>query len=146
MSNDIKIRVCSSGDLDKIMKIENECFEHPYPEYVFKDYLGSELFLVAENQSEIVGYIITDVRKKEGVVISIAVEPDFQRKGIGKELISKTIDKLSTEYIVLTVRMNNEGAQKFYIELNFERLYVINEYYENNDDAIVMGKKLQKDE
>lgn len=142
MSNDIKIRVCSSGDLDKIMKIENECFEHPYPEYVFKDYLGNDLFLVAENKDEIVGYIITDVRKNEGVVISIAVEPDFQRKGIGKELISKTIEKLSTEYIVLTVRVNNEKAKKFYKELDFERLYAINEYYENNDDAIVMGKKL----
>lgn len=146
MCSDINIRNCSTKDIDRILEIENECFEHPYPEYVFLEYLNSDLFFVAENEETIVGYIITDVRKNEGVIISIAVDTPFQRNGIGRTLIEKTIEKLSTEYVVLTVRVNNESAQKFYEKLGFDQLYVINEYYKNDEDAIVMGKHLSNNE
>lgn len=142
----INIRNCSAKDLERILEIENECFEHPYPEYVFQEYLDSDLFLVAENEEYILGYIMSDVRESEGVIISIAVDTPFQRNGIGKRLIEKTIERLSIEYIVLTVRTNNEGAQKFYERLDFDRLYVIDEYYENDEDAIVMGKQLSDNE
>jgi len=146
MCSDVSIRKCSAKDVDRILEIENECFEHPYPDYVFLDYLDSDLFLVAEKEDNIIGYIISDVRENEGVIISIAVDTKFQRHGIGRRLIEKTIEKLSTEYIVLTVRVNNKRAQKFYEKLDFDRFYVINEYYENDEDAIVMGKKLPNDE
>lgn len=135
-----------NSDLNKVIEIESECFEHPYPEYIFKEYLGDDLFLVADYEGNVLGYVISDVRKNEGVIISIAVDPRFQRQGIGKRLIDKTIELLSTEYIVLTVRINNTSAQNFYEELDFEKFYVINEFYENDEDAIVMGKRLQKDE
>jgi len=146
MCNEINTRVCSKNDIDQVLEIENECFEYPYPEYVFKDYLGSKLFLVAVNEERVLGYIISDIRENEGVVISIAVDPAFQRKGIGKRLIRKTIDNLCTEYIVLTVRVSNNKAQQFYENLGFKRFYLINNYYSNDEDAIVMGKKLKINE
>ncbi len=140
---EINTRICSENDINQVFEIENECFECPYPKHVFKDYLGSELFLVAENEEKVVGYIISDVRENEGVIISIAVDPDFQRQGIGKRLIQKTIENLCTEYIVLTVRVSNNKAQQFYENLGFKRFYLINNYYSNDEDAIVMGKKLK---
>ncbi|MFW5928163.1 MAG: ribosomal protein S18-alanine N-acetyltransferase [Thermoplasmatota archaeon] len=146
MFKEMKIRPCMNSDLNKVIEIESECFEQPYPEDVFTEYLGDDLFLVADHKGDVLGYVISDVRKNEGVIISIAVDPSFQRQGIGKRLIDKTTDLLSTKYVVLTVRINNISAQNFYEELDFEKLYVINEYYENDEDAIVMGKKLQKDE
>ncbi len=146
MCTGINIRTCSVKDIERILEIEYDSFEHPYPEYVFQEYLDSDLFLLAENEDDIIGYIISDVRENEGIIISIAVDTSFRRKGVGKRLIDKTIEKLSTEYIVLTVRVSNESAQKFYKELDFEELYVINEYYDNDEDAIVMGKKLSDNE
>ncbi len=146
MCTGINIRTCSVKDIERILEIEYDSFEHPYPEYVFQEYLDSDLFLLAENEDDIIGYIISDVRENEGIIISIAVDTSFRRKGVGKRLIDKTIEKLSTEYIVLTVRVSNEGAQKFYKKLDFEELYVINEYYDNDEDAIVMGKKLSDNE
>lgn len=138
------IRRCKPDDIDRIMEIEEASFEHPYTELVFYRYFGSELFLVAEEEN-IIGYIIGDEKEGDGWIISIAVTLSERRRGVGEILMEEVIDKFSRgglENVSLTVREDNKIAKRFYENMGFETSGLIEEYYRNGDDAILMEKEI----
>ena len=138
---EINIRECKMDDLNKIIDIEETCFDNPYPDDVFFDYMDSELFLVAEKR-DIVGYIIADERGDKALIISIAVLPEYRREGIGSKLIEKVLEKIKNDFVILTLRINNEEAYKFYQSLGFTYSGIIEDYYENSEDGVLMKKTL----
>jgi len=138
----LSIRKCKKKDILSVIKIENESFEYPYRENIFYYFLNSNKFLVAEVEGKVVGYIISSIRGDEGLIISIAVLPSHRRKGIGKALMEKSIELLETDVVMLTLREHNRAALNFYNKLGFKIKGIIKEYYENDDDAIVMKKRI----
>lgn len=81
----------------------------------------------------------------EGDITSVAVEPEFRRKGLANELIcefEKTLPN-NTENIFLEVRESNVPAIKLYQKCGFEKLSVRKNFYSNpRENAVVMVKKL----
>lgn len=79
----------------------------------------------------------------EGDITSVAVEPDFRRKGLAQKLITE-FEKLlpdSTENIFLEVRESNNPAIRLYEKCGFERLSVRKNFYINpRENAVVMIK------
>lgn len=82
----------------------------------------------------------------EGDITSVAVEPDFRRKGLAQRLIEE-FEKIiphNTENIFLEVRESNFSAIKLYEKCGFERLSVRKNFYTNpRENAIVMVKKVK---
>ncbi len=136
------IRVCEEKDLEPIVEIEKESFDHPYSPYIFEKFLGSDIFLLAEVDEKVVGYIMGDIRGEYGLLVSIAVLPDFRREGIGTRLIDELIERMDVPSLRLTLRPHNRGAFDFYKNMGFRYVGVIKDYYKNDDNAIVMEKSL----
>jgi ribosomal-protein-alanine N-acetyltransferase len=82
---------------------------------------------------------------KKGHIVSVAVLPEHQRKGIGKALAEKTLEGMinyGVGEIYLEVRIGNQPAIVLYKKLNFKVIRRIIGYYRDGEDAYVMAKKI----
>jgi ribosomal-protein-alanine N-acetyltransferase len=134
------IRDCTPDDLLHIIDIEQQSFAHPYPLCVFKKYLRT-MFLVAEDQHYITGYIIAVKMGAKTLIMSLAVHPRCRRKGYGTALLEAVTDRLHSSVIEIQVRPSNIAALQFYSKLGFERKAVLPHYYANGEDAFIMIKR-----
>ncbi len=134
------IRKCEEEDLEKILEIEKKSFEYPYSRCIFKDYLSSDFFLVAEKDSTIIGYIIGEKREDEGLIVSIAVSYDHRLQGVGTSLMEEIQKMMDVKTFILIVRETNQEAQIFYDKLGFSQIMRIENYYQNDEDGILMQK------
>lgn len=76
-----------------------------------------ELFLVAESDGLVIGTAMAGYDGHRGWLYTIAVSPDFQRKGIGSELLAEAEERLATlgcGKINLQIRAGNEAVVAFY--------------------------------
>ncbi|VFS47766.1 ribosomal-protein-alanine N-acetyltransferase [Budvicia aquatica] len=66
---------------------------------------------------QIAAFAITQVVLDEATLFNIAVHPDYQRKGLGRELLQYLIDELLQRDVMtlwLEVRASNKGAIALY--------------------------------
>lgn len=97
------------------------------------------------NDENIIALLSGYFAEGEGDITSVAVEPEFRRNGLAKQLIHEFEDNLpdSTENIFLEVRESNIPAIKLYQKCGFEKLSIRKNFYTNpRENAIVMIKKL----
>jgi len=143
------IREFKRPDIKRVLEIELTSFKDPYPAQILLDIynLGAG-FLVAQQDNIIVGYIIFWIRfETEGHIISIAVDKNFRRQGIGSQLVETTLQifkKYNVSNIQLEVRVENKSAREFYQDLGFIEKNFTPQYYEDGEDAIVMEKIFKK--
>ena len=85
------------------------------------------LSLLAEDEGKIIGYFFTKIHVEPWdefpYVISFAVEPEYQSKGIGSMLMNKTIEILKEKNfksLKFHVLPTNEKALNFYKKMGFE--------------------------
>jgi|Deesub1362A_J573_1020465.scaffolds.fasta_scaffold04705_3 ribosomal-protein-alanine N-acetyltransferase len=134
----MKIRRCREEDLEEVYKIETLSFKFAYPRLLFYDYL-KKLFFVLEDDGKIIGYVMAD--EERNLIVSIAVHPDYRRKGYGKMLMEHVL-KFMKGKVILQVRKSNEAAINFYKKLGFRRVGEIRKYYIDGEDAILMSKMI----
>ena len=100
--------------------------------------LHPDTFLVFCNANqlleEILGYIIFS---QNGHLISIAVHPQYRRKGIGTRLLRKAMDTSHLQKVWAEVRRSNLTAQSFYSKLEFKTVGIVPNYYGSEDALIV---------
>ncbi len=146
----IIIRPYNQKDLPSIYEIEKICFseserytrQHLEMLGEFKRYF----FLVAQENvgSSIIGYCIGVIKStregKLGHIISVAVHPNYRRRGIGIGLVKELMRRLkdAATYFRLEVKMTNNAARKFYCKLGFNYEYILRNYYGKGKDAVVM--------
>jgi ribosomal protein S18 acetylase RimI-like enzyme len=94
--------------------------------------------------TEMVGFIAGDQRPGEPIawIATVAVLPDYQRRGIGESLILTCQERLSAPRVRLSVRMSNQGAIRLYERLGYQRVGTWPSYYTDQEDALVMEKLL----
>ena len=134
-----KIENASIQDLDKLCKIEMECFSR---EAFSKQQIASllanynSLSLVAKINSETVGFIIGMMHIERnslvGHILTIDVLPKYRRKGIAQRLLQE-IEKIFAEKNVKTcrleVREDNVAALRLYERLGYKRISKLKYYY-----------------
>ncbi len=152
----MKIRSFREEDLEGIIRIERLSFKDPWPQTFFS-YISRkapDLFLVAEEEGVILGYVIGEVREvmlsglphrlKMGHIVNIAVAPERRRSGIGSMLMSEVerrfMERKATRS-TLEVRESNSTARSFYKNLGYEETGRVRAYY-LDEDAIIMTKSL----
>lgn len=148
-----KIRPVIYNDLKKIFEIELSVFKkdaYPFSFLSLLYYLNRATFFVAfdnKNEDEVHGYIVANVslKKRLGHILSFAVKPSSQRKGIGTALLKKLetiLKKLNMQEIFLEVRLSNITAISLYEREDFKRKAISKNYYEDGEDALVMVKQI----
>jgi len=82
-------------------------------------------------------------------VMTVGVDPAWQRRGVGRELMDAILRRsreLRASAVLLEVRVDNEPAIALYDELGFERIGVRKRYYQpENMDAFTMRLVLKED-
>lgn len=143
------IRRLDENDVSALLEIENLCFSHPYNHeqylYELNDNPCAYLYgYFIDNQ--LVGFIDYWITFDCAQLCKIATHPDFQNRGIGKEMMEfmyKDAIKQDCENVLLEVRVSNEKAIDFYHHEDFLDINIRSKYYsEPVEDAIVMGKIL----
>ncbi len=154
-----QVREASLDDLPQVMMINRLCLPENYTYFFFESILRNypRTFLIAEVDGKIAGYIMCRVErgfskfdrlslKKLGHVISIAVLPEYRRRGIAKTLLSNALKALKEHYgceeAYLEVRISNSPALALYQKLGFTIVKVSRRYYIDGEDAYVMARKL----
>lgn len=145
----IKLRKFSLSDLERVMEIERVSFPNreAYPKFLFEKYYAKfpKEFIIAESEGEVMGYTIGSPKNESAEIISLAVDPAWRKRGIGKELTNFLIAQLKKrgiKEIFLHVRTKNKVGIVFYQNLNFKILETIKNYYRNGEDAYLMRKEI----
>jgi len=144
----IIIRRAKTDDIPEIIKIERDIFDDPWERDSFYEaiFLFPGLFFVAIKNSHIAGFLTAGIEdtgeEKYGHIMNIGTGKNYQREGIGSQLIKRLeyeLILLGVSAIQLEVRVSNTGAQEFYRRLGFCDVFVIAEYYSDGEDALLMG-------
>lgn len=138
------IRDCRLDDLPAVLDIERQSFAHPYTRFVFKKYLRAT-FLVLERQ-RILGYVIAVKMGCKGIIISLAIHPEYRRRGHGSRLVQAVTERLAPSVLEIQVRRSNTDAQRFYTAIGFQKSHVVPCYYGNGEDAVIMIKRVALEE
>ena len=145
---DLTLRSVQARDLPAIYEIEKISFKEPYPPSFIDTlaYRNPEMFVVAEENGRIVGYVVAMLQGESlGRIVSIAVSPNRRRRGVGSALtlrILEVLKRLGAESVRLEVRRSNIAAQRFYEKLGFKKACVIKNYY-RDEDAYVFVTALE---
>ncbi len=93
----------------------------------------------AEQDGTVVGFIA--LRGVCGLyeITNLAVHAAHTRRGIGRQLLTCVLEKLSGQ-ITLEVSVQNTAAIGLYEQMGFERLGVRQQFYTDGTDALVMGR------
>ncbi|WFN34445.1 ribosomal protein S18-alanine N-acetyltransferase [Methanogenium sp. S4BF] len=146
-NTDIRIRRARQADLPGICTIEHELFPDPWDESAFRDalYLFPGLFFVAETNGTIIGFVSAGMEDTGdavyGHIMNIAVPSSSQRQGVGGRLLQRIEFEcmvLGAEAMQLEVRVSNEDAQRFYQKYGYTQVFMLDSYYSNGEDAVLM--------
>lgn len=143
----VEILPANLWDLNSVRELEHLSFpldEWPLIEMIGVLSLPSIERWKAVIQEKLVGFIAADIRKRQRVawIATIAVHPDFRGQGIGGELMQIAEQRSGMPAIRLSVRASNKSAQKLYQGRGYSQIDVWPQYYQGDEDAIVMEKKL----
>jgi ribosomal-protein-alanine N-acetyltransferase len=140
----VNIRPFKNTDLEAVCALENAIFPNPKPKEVFVE--DEHKYTVIEENGKIVGYAGFEKILDEGHIINMAVAESTRGKGFGRSLmenILKEAEKEKMTRLILEVRVSNQPAISLYEKMGFEVIAKRKHYYENNnEDALVMAKKL----
>lgn len=137
-------------DLERLFEIEQSAHLVPWSMGILKNTQGDRyLNLKLIDQEQIVAFVICQYILDEGTLLNIAVDPSFQGKGFGKQLLTQLIQQLTEKGIStlwLEVRESNIVAQTLYAQLGFNEVDRRKNYYPTPDgqreNAIVMARYL----
>lgn len=148
---ELAVRRATVEDVFQIEEIEKICFVTPWSyESLKKDIEENKLalYLVAELDNKIVGYVGIWNIVDEGHITNVAVLPDSRRLHVGTQLIENLImitEEMGISSHTLEVRPSNEAAKNLYKKFNFEEAGVRPGYYEDNgEDAVLMWRNSAK--
>jgi ribosomal-protein-alanine N-acetyltransferase len=128
----------------EVMPLEDDLFgEEKWSSAMFWNELAQRNFyIVAVDESEVVGYAGLAATGDEAWVQNIAVKGTAQRRGIGRELLEALLAEAARQDIkktLLEVAVDNAPAQHLYARYDFEPVGIRRGYYQpSNTDALVM--------
>lgn len=100
-------------------------------------------------ENQLVGYMFYELQAARLDILNFAVDPDYRRHGIGKQMILRLKDKLSQQRrheITLDIRETNLDGQLFFRSQGFKARYVVrNQYEDTGEDAYIMHYRLDHD-
>ncbi len=146
----VTLREFQKDDFERLWALDQQCFPPgiAYSKAELMHYIrrSGAFTIVAEADREIAGFVVGELIRKRGHLITLDVGEPFRRAGFGSQLMSSAEGRLCERggaVVFLETAVNNLGAISFYKRLDYVVLKTIPRYYEGKVDALLMGKKLQ---
>jgi ribosomal-protein-alanine N-acetyltransferase len=143
-SNELSIQPMRRSDLAEVLRLEEECFPHPWTRGMLEEELRREngAFLVARHWRELVGYAGIIYILEEGHVTNLAVHKTTRRKGVAARLLLRMIEDAAARgirFLTLEVRRSNQPAIRLYEKFGFTVIGERKRYYlDDDEDALIM--------
>ncbi|MFR4352541.1 MAG: ribosomal protein S18-alanine N-acetyltransferase [Roseburia sp.] len=140
----IFVRAMREEDVGAVAELEGQIFSTPWSYKSFLDSirLSNTIFLVAEEEGKILGYIGMYLACGEGEITNVAVDFDERCRGVGGCLLAemkKEAERRLIGSIVLEVRVSNRSAIRLYERNGFVNQGVRKDFYESpREDAYIM--------
>lgn len=143
----VKIEKMTLSDFEKIENILIDEFDDFWKPSILKNELENELsrYIVAKIENDIVGFAGIIILPDDAEITNIVTRKQNRKNGIGKLLLAKLIEitkQENKEEISLEVNEINKPAIKLYESFGFEIVGRRKRYYNRENDAIIMTKKL----
>jgi ribosomal-protein-alanine N-acetyltransferase len=144
-SPEVQLTPMRRRHLRTVLRIEAQVYPRPWSLRLFMSELAlraTRSYTAATVDGGVVGYSGLMVTGEDAHVTTLAVDPQWHRRGIGSRLLlemARTAVDRGARHLTLEVRMTNEPAQSLYRKFGFVPAGVRKNYYvETNEDALVM--------
>ncbi len=139
----------TEADIPAVVAIDRRSFPVPWSERSYRFELlenPAALLLVAEATGDpgrlVVGYVGLWLLGEEAHISTLAVDPGYRRRGIGRQLLQAALDRATAagaQAVTLEVRVSNAPAIALYRSFGFRQVGVRRGYYrDNREDALLM--------
>ena len=146
----MRLRLATLGDVDAIVGIESAVFGNPWAPTAFFDEIERPMATVevAVEESRVLGFSCTwhvvAAGETEAHLLRIAVDPAFQRRGVGRDLLCAVLERAAAQRavrVLLEVGASNRPARTLYEAVGFAEIGRRVGYYKSPpDDAVVMSR------
>lgn len=140
------IKRMTSDHVSRVAQLEAICFSDPWSEKSVASELSNplSLWLVAEVDGQVAGYIGSQSVPPESDVMNVAVDPSYRRRGIAQALVTVLVKELKNAgntSLILEVRASNSAAIALYEKMGFAQIGLRKNYYRNpKEDALILRK------
>jgi len=146
----ISIRPMQVEDVAQVQEIDSISFSTPWPKESFFFELNknpTSICRVIEIQQPgkaavICGMLVLWLIIDEAHIGTIAIHPDYRRRGLGSRLMIDVLNELQEKeanLVFLEVRAQNHSAQELYYQLGFKQTGVRRNYYKDTgEDALLL--------
>jgi [ribosomal protein S18]-alanine N-acetyltransferase len=135
----------SAADVPRCAELEQLLFDRddPWSPAAFLEALASgHLYLSAREGDSVIGYVGLARAGGEAEVHTLAVDPTYQRRGIGRALLRAVLDHAVGATVFLEVRTDNESAIELYRSEGFDVIGIRRGYYRSSGaDAFTMRRQ-----
>jgi ribosomal-protein-alanine N-acetyltransferase len=143
-SSGLSIAPARFSDLWTVARLQRRCFRRSLayrPTTLLMLYVWPRArFLVARAEGQIIGCVIGDVHGGQSRVVSICVDPEWRRRGIGTRLLTEVESRLRDGNLILMVEAGNEAAERLYRKRGYLPVGESRNYYGRGRNGIWMQK------
>jgi ribosomal protein S18 acetylase RimI-like enzyme len=152
MSKTVKLRLARPADLFPISRMSRDLVESGLgwswtPARVGREILSPDSVVLTGCHNEVVvAFAIMHFGEDTAHLNLLAVEPEFQRMGIGRRLVAWLEESALTAGIAsvsLELRADNGAARHFYQSLGYGAEAVVPRYYRGRESALRMAHRLR---
>lgn len=141
----MELHTATLRDLSALRKLEKACFEKdawPLLDLIAVLTWPEIIRIKAMEDGQMIGFVAGEPRssRKEFWIATIAVDPRYQRRGIGRRLLRACEEQAKLPRLKLTVRISNQAAIALYEEQGYRTVDIWKGYYVDGEDGLVMGK------
>lgn len=138
-------------DIDEVVAIETNLYEHPWTCGNFCDSLNSgyEAWTARDSARSLAGYFLVMLAVDEAHLLNVAVRRDLHGQGLGRMMLNKIVSLACghrLESVFLEVRPSNRRALAAYQAFGFSQVALRKAYYPaagaGREDAIIMRLQL----
>lgn len=134
----------SAADVQRCAELEHVLFDgDPWSPAAFLEALAAgHLYLSAREGDSLIGYVGLARTGSEAEIHTLAVDPAYQRRGIGRALLRAVLDHAVGATVFLEVRTDNESAIQLYRSEGFDVIGIRHGYYRpSGADAFTMRRQ-----
>ena len=138
------IRSMNEKDIPRVCEIENATFSQPWKREDFISSINNpnNIYLVVEDEGKVIAYCGLWNIVGVGHINNVAVDKEYQHRGIAYRMLSKLIVKARFQSInsfTLEVRISNKRAINLYEKLGFKSVGIRPNFYEMpREDGMIM--------
>lgn len=145
---EINIRFYSDADAPHIAELEKECFADPWSQNAITEAAKyGTIFLLAEQDGKILGYLGMKPILDEGYISNVAVTSSARGKGIGSALLEKLTSyakENGIKTISLEVRPSNAPAIALYEKFGYKQVGRRKNFYSHpTEDGLILTKEAE---